>query len=883
MNKLDLPIYDKKQIYGGILSNNIKYILIQDNNLDKSYISISIKSGSYNNPENCEGLAHFLEHMLFLGSKKYPNENYFSNKLNDYNGYSNAFTSNFYTTYFLNINNKGLLEILEIFSRFFIDPLFNVNMIQKEINAINNEYLKNINNDMWKMEQFIYDISNKKNFFTTGSLDTLNKPNIKEELINYYNNYYNSDNISICIASSLSIKELYNIILNTFGIIKKKESKKTNIIKPLFNNTLNIYHLKSISDIYNLIYVWDLPSITNYYYKDFGLLENLLLDASNTSLFFKLVKNGLINNIDILNYNEEGIFVIIFQLTELGYQSISENIIQKELFKYINYIINLDLHSYGLYYENINNIKFKYLNNIDITVLCNNLSKNHNYYNTKDCYSGLFNNFNIKTTEEYRTLYKTFINDSNYKKIIQAPYFILDESKYIKNNYYDNEYCILTMENIFFKDIKLDNHKYYICNKKININPVIINNLNEYEKPALINNNQWYGCISRFNEPIIKIWLKFNDHNKFNTPNKYILSLISSNIINLLVSTLLYEELKILLSFDFIVNPIYASYYIIIESYNDIDKLKIILKKIYFIFTNLDKIVLKYLSKTFIHNKINDYKNIFNNINYLTAWDYEEYIFNINVYNYYYHNTILLKELNNIKYNDVICFINKIFYNNIVTSFLYGNISFDNINLLKQFHLLNINRLNFHYISSTIKLFNDIIYKHPNINEDSKCITYYYKIGNFNPKINLLLLLFNNIYNTLFYNILRTKYQFGYLVQMYYKKIKQYYLIYQKIQTNNDMEIVKQKIEEFNLDLINYLETIDINTYINILKDELKMKDYSIDQSYNKYVYEINNHEFLFNKNKLMLNYIDKINKNDIINFINTFINKENRFIIIIN
>ena len=184
----------------------------------------------------------------------------------------------------------------------------------------------------------------------------------------------------------------------------------------------------------------------------------------------------------------------------------------------------------------------------------------------------------------------------------------------------------------------------------------------------------------------------------------------------------------------------------------------------------------------------------------------------------------------------------------------------------------------------TLNFFDNIICKHPNINEKSKCIAYYYKIGNFNPKINLLLLLVMNIYNTLFYNILRTKYQLGYLVQMNYKKIKKYYLIYQKIQFESDnIKDVQMKIDEFNNNLIKHLDSIDIDNYINILKDQLKEKEYSIEQIYSKYINEINNQEYLFNKNKLILKYINKINKNDIINFINTYINKENRMSIIIN
>ncbi len=61
----------------GKLHNKLKYTIIQDINTDESNIVVYIKTGSIYDPKEYMGLAHFLEHMLFMGSKKYPEENYF--------------------------------------------------------------------------------------------------------------------------------------------------------------------------------------------------------------------------------------------------------------------------------------------------------------------------------------------------------------------------------------------------------------------------------------------------------------------------------------------------------------------------------------------------------------------------------------------------------------------------------------------------------------------------------------------------------------------------------------------------------------------------------------------------------------------------------------
>ncbi len=66
------------------LQNHIKMILIHDKMIQKSACSISVGVGSLQDPDNSLGLAHFLEHMIFMGSEKYP----------DYNSYSMFISNN---------------------------------------------------------------------------------------------------------------------------------------------------------------------------------------------------------------------------------------------------------------------------------------------------------------------------------------------------------------------------------------------------------------------------------------------------------------------------------------------------------------------------------------------------------------------------------------------------------------------------------------------------------------------------------------------------------------------------------------------------------------------------------------------------------------------
>ena len=89
-----------------ILENGIHCLLIQDNNHNEeanddtmAYCSLAVNVGSYNDPPKRPGLAHFLEHMIFMGSEKYPEEEAYSNHMSTFGGYCNAYTELEWTNY----------------------------------------------------------------------------------------------------------------------------------------------------------------------------------------------------------------------------------------------------------------------------------------------------------------------------------------------------------------------------------------------------------------------------------------------------------------------------------------------------------------------------------------------------------------------------------------------------------------------------------------------------------------------------------------------------------------------------------------------------------------------------------------------------------------
>lgn len=91
-----------------------------------------VNVGSYHEKPECQGLAHLCEHMISMGSTKYPNENELEQLLSRNSGDSNAFTEAEYTAYHFEVVPDKFQEALDIWAQYFIDPLMKEDSIERE-------------------------------------------------------------------------------------------------------------------------------------------------------------------------------------------------------------------------------------------------------------------------------------------------------------------------------------------------------------------------------------------------------------------------------------------------------------------------------------------------------------------------------------------------------------------------------------------------------------------------------------------------------------------------------------------------------------------------------------------------------------------------------
>jgi insulysin len=130
-----------KRIYKHIvLPNKLQCLLISDSEADKSAAALDVHVGCSLDPKPLYGTAHFLEHMLFMGTHKYPGENEYTEFIKNNGGTNNAYTSLTNTNYHFDCANEAFEGALDRFAQFFLHPILGESSTEREMKAVDSEF-----------------------------------------------------------------------------------------------------------------------------------------------------------------------------------------------------------------------------------------------------------------------------------------------------------------------------------------------------------------------------------------------------------------------------------------------------------------------------------------------------------------------------------------------------------------------------------------------------------------------------------------------------------------------------------------------------------------------------------------------------------------------
>ena len=207
------------------LENQLEWLLAFDKDTEKSAVAMDVGVGSALQPKDTPGLPHFLEHMLFMGSEKYPRVNEYADFVVNNGGFLNAYTGFWNTNYHFSIANEELEKGIDIFSNIFIHPLLDKSWVNKEINAVNSECEKNLQSDSWRFYQLFNNCSNPDsayNHFAWGNLSTLSQEDIYDKLKEFYDKWYSANIMKLVVYSNIQLDTLEELIKDKFSLISNK-------------------------------------------------------------------------------------------------------------------------------------------------------------------------------------------------------------------------------------------------------------------------------------------------------------------------------------------------------------------------------------------------------------------------------------------------------------------------------------------------------------------------------------------------------------------------------------------------------------------------------------------------------------------------------------
>ncbi|ODQ67629.1 hypothetical protein NADFUDRAFT_32410, partial [Nadsonia fulvescens var. elongata DSM 6958] len=358
MPTIETPITDKRKYRTVKLKNELEVLIIQHFDISvtaRAAVSLSVNTGSFNDPASIPGLAHFCEHLLFMGSRKYPSENAYSNYLARGAGISNAYTTGELTNFHFEINDSHLEGMLDIFSQFFVSPLFLKSCQDREVRSVDSEHKKNMGIDhrrFWQLSRIMANPAHPFSRFTTGDLQTLSKIpefegiDVRKELIKYYTEYYSANRMKIVISSSLPLDQLQSMAIKYFSVIVNKNlmSKPSYSAIPMFTPVQLQTILKTVPIMATRLVRLDFPvsdKASNYKVKPYKYFVYLIGHEGPGSVYSFLKSKNWVTSL-YASANDlakgYGMFQIEVGLTVEGIRQYEGVILA--LFQYINFVAN---------------------------------------------------------------------------------------------------------------------------------------------------------------------------------------------------------------------------------------------------------------------------------------------------------------------------------------------------------------------------------------------------------------------------------------------------------------------------------------------------------------------------------------------------------------
>ncbi|MDN6180290.1 MAG: insulinase family protein [Halomonas subglaciescola] len=332
------------------LDNGLTALLVSDPEADKAAASMNVSVGSAQDPDDLQGLAHLLEHMLFLGTEPYPEPDAYQGYISQHAGSHNAFTAAQDTNYFFDIEPSALSGALDRFSAFFLSPLFNADKLESERNIVDSEYQARRRDESRRENDVLNQVLNPAHpgtRFSVGSRETLadrpdGEPTLRERMIDFYHGHYGAGVMHLAVVAPQPLDELEQMVAGRFAALPNRGLERPTLDAPLVDaDSLPRYlERQTLKDSRQVRFLFPVPDPQDHYaQKPTQLLSHLLGDEGEGSVLAVLRDAGLADGLSAglgRHDGEHALFNVAISLTPAGSERLDD--IQATLFAAIDNI-----------------------------------------------------------------------------------------------------------------------------------------------------------------------------------------------------------------------------------------------------------------------------------------------------------------------------------------------------------------------------------------------------------------------------------------------------------------------------------------------------------------------------------------------------------------
>ncbi|HRY60137.1 MAG TPA: pitrilysin family protein [Patescibacteria group bacterium] len=205
------------------LPNGVRVFTVPKKETMGIFINVIFRVGSRYENIGIDGVAHFIEHMNFKGTKKRLKSTDIKKEIHQVGGTINAYTSKETTGYYVSLPARKVELGVDILSDILLNSRFDTKDIEKEKGVIIEEI--KMYDDMpadyafMKFEELIFG-KNPLGSDIAGSIDSIKKMT-RKDLINFKNRFYSAQNTVIAVGGKFSEVKLKGLLTKKFGKIKK--------------------------------------------------------------------------------------------------------------------------------------------------------------------------------------------------------------------------------------------------------------------------------------------------------------------------------------------------------------------------------------------------------------------------------------------------------------------------------------------------------------------------------------------------------------------------------------------------------------------------------------------------------------------------------------